>query len=346
MKNRKYLLLAFFLLCTVCSKAIAGSYTCNEDEFNLFPEDTEDWKASLPVDEETVAFPLVFYMLYDSMERLGFWNSPVKYSGIVYLGYFTVDDSWRAEPTCLRTEELYGALCNKYEGLITIYNASRPRHSDFANRKKYFEDFFLNADHRKKYIYILDAPGEAPDKEYVPETDQDIYQCAEKARVNNLLMGRRLHDRSFSLFRPVNLKPGMRVLLPEPPGDESEEVTAKCNEYKFNLGSWNLEGWKSTLPIEEETAQFPLVLYRLFDPVGRSSNPPLELSGVVYVNYLVVDSNWHVANICDNTVSRYLALCHDFTEVVNKYNASRSANGSFTERKEHFEETFSTLNGK
>ena len=61
------LILLFLLSATTA--AHPDEYLCDENIFRYRQEVTATWKLELPVDEDTIIFPLVLYQLYDPITR-------------------------------------------------------------------------------------------------------------------------------------------------------------------------------------------------------------------------------------------------------------------------------------
>ena len=162
----------------------------------------------------------------------GFYNNepPDNDYRITYAQCFVINQDWEIKLSCNRPGEKFAYVTAGNAEIVNRYNITLPLDASFSQKKQHFEDIFLNSPFRDRRIFIMGVPGEPPDESYFPEVDENIYQCSQKARI--FFQYVRFQDRNFSVFRPVNLKPGMRVLVPDPPDnlDEMEAQWARDRE--------------------------------------------------------------------------------------------------------------------
>ena len=222
----RMLIMAFLFVALVSGShahASSNEYNCDEDIFTLDPEIIAKWKLELPVEENSVLFPLVFYRLFDTVHVFPFEYLPEgNQMNVQYLGCTVVDEDWHARLACSQDTVNYEHHYSSYVDFIDDYNKARPKEGSFEEKKKFFEQHLLRPGRRVSNTYIMGIPGEKPDEQFIPIVDPQVVECSRKARVKNMLSTKRLHDPNFSIYRPVNLKPGMRVLVPEPPQDSDE----------------------------------------------------------------------------------------------------------------------------
>ena len=87
----RMLIMAFLFVALVSGShahASSNEYNCDEDIFTLDPEIIAKWKLELPVEENSVIFPLVFYRLFDTVDVFPFEYLPEGYQmNVQYLGF-------------------------------------------------------------------------------------------------------------------------------------------------------------------------------------------------------------------------------------------------------------------
>ena len=220
--SQNFILILFFIFFTLNSTASA--YTCDSSLFKYTRKEVATWKIPFPI-ENTNSLPFMLYWLYDAAGFERFHEPyPSRLGDTPYMGYVFIDKYWEARFIRYGYGRNYRMIADELQFVVDDYNNLRPKEENFEVQKEFFDQFFLNPGKREN-IFILGKPGEF-DEDYIPILDSEVQACARKRDINSVSLWKRLFDREFSLYRPVNLKPGMRVLVPEPP-DNLDEIEAQ-----------------------------------------------------------------------------------------------------------------------